>query len=199
MTMNMTGWPVPTPPALDPSVFPKYILNIVLDQMAGSTPKVMQTRAGHGLFVNLVRLCDKAANEYDAARTACQDFADNLGTGRISPYFRASDHFENSINALHRALLHADKIRSARDLPDVDRTVWRSLRDATIRLNDIRDAIEHTEARLCDGAAPEGQPYFLRLEADHLTLDGVVITFAELARWIRQVHDVMRAVQRPPV
>lgn len=198
MHMNTDGWPVPDLPPLDDDVSPKQVLNLLLNMMTGQPPAVSANSMGHALLVNAVRLCDKAACEYNAAREAVDDFLRNREGGRISPYFRATDHVESCINALHRALLHLSSVRSTRGLPPViDRTEWRALQVPIDRLNAMRDATEHTEQLLRDGRLAAGEAAFLKLEQAVVTLAEHEVRYSDLAHWISQVHRMVVAASSP--
>jgi hypothetical protein len=187
-------WPIPQIPALPESVYTKSILNLILNRMAGQVARVSRTPTGHKLFLNVVRLSDKATSEYQSARETADDFAENWQMMRLSPYFRTVDHLESCVNALHRALLHLDAIRSNQSLPVIDRTAWRSLSDAQTRLNDIRDAIEHTEERVRTGTIAIGDFPFLRADERHLELEGHQVKYSEMAEWLRRVHAIMNTL-----
>lgn len=188
---DMKGWEAPDLPQLDAVISPKSILDFAGRALIGQLPVFARTPEAYGWLSNLVRLCDKAANEYQAGRDASLDFAANMNVGKISPFFRAIDHLESCVNALHRALLHAERIKRYPSAPPMDRTEWRALHDATRRLKDVRDAIEHTEEKLTTGELPQGQPQYLWLRKDHLSMGGHSIGYAELAAWIRRVYQIM--------
>lgn len=184
----------PNIPALDKAINQKAFLNLAVRNMIGQVPAFAESRSGQGWLTNLVRLCDKAAMEYDAGRLASLDYASNRHQGRISPYFRVIDHMESCVNALHRALLHAERIRGLKDPPPIDRTAWRALHEASSRLNDVRNAIEHTEQMLARGKLPEGQPVILAPGRDGVSIGSHHIRYAELARCISRLHQIMSAL-----
>ena len=191
---DMAGWPTPVVPELHGDVHDKSVLDMMLRLLipTGPPPGIVTTTPGKPLFTNLVRLTDKAVHEYEAARVQGLDFAANQesNTPTLSPYYRAIDHFENCINALHRALLFAEGIRKQRDVPEIDRTAWRALQHAQDRINGVRDAVEHNDERLRKGD-PEGLA-FLVLGDDALQVADKIITYPELAQWIHQTYRIMR-------
>jgi len=66
---------------------------------------------GRSHLVNFVRATDKALREYEFGRVSAADFMAHKDEGRVSPYFKAIDHFESSINATFRALSYCDRLR----------------------------------------------------------------------------------------
>jgi hypothetical protein len=68
------GWPVPEVPDLDSAIYDKSILNLMLNRLSGQVSPISATVYGHKTLLNLVRLSDKAAREYRAARERCLDF-----------------------------------------------------------------------------------------------------------------------------
>ncbi len=86
-------------------MFNKNMLNVVLDRtLTGSSP-VPSASPLMGLWMNFVRLTDKALREYDASRHELLSYVGHAGGFRTSPYIRAIDHMENCLSAAHRAVL----------------------------------------------------------------------------------------------
>jgi hypothetical protein len=141
----------PTPDGLAiPDVdhmFNKNVLNDVLDRMFGGGPAVMTDYMRMGLWINFVRLTDKALREYDAARAELIDYVSDIGGGnfnfRISPYVRAVDHMENAVSATHQAVLDLKALH--------ERGVGAKKRLLTElheeRLRKLRHSVEQTNAR----------------------------------------------------
>ena len=90
-------------------------LNVLLDRtMAGVSYGIPSTHPIIGLFMNFVRLTDKALREYDAARAEVISYLQPANGLRTSAYLRAIDHMENCVSATHRAVLNAKALRSHR-------------------------------------------------------------------------------------
>lgn len=195
---DMNGWPVPIVPVLHREVHGKSLLDLMVSLMLVRRPEIVSDSPGRGLFNNLVRLTDKAVVEYDTARVACEEFAATVRNApRVTDYFRAIDHFENCLNALHRALLHAEAIKSTATAPAFDRNQWRALASVRRRLTSFRDAIEHTDDRMKSHNEEQWTgPAFLVLTVDHLAIqnDHHIIKYRELGQWIHQVYRLMRAL-----
>lgn len=155
---DTAGWPTPKLPALqhDDKIFGKGILNIVVRAMVGQLP-AQSDRKGYRGLLNLVRLTDKAINEYLAACEVCAEFEAHKNEGRISPFFRAIDHVESCINSVYRATRHAQRLRLRIETAELDRTDWRAIRNAETQLRKVRDTIEHTEEQLASGVITDEQ------------------------------------------
>jgi hypothetical protein len=109
----MEELPRPVLPALHPDVNNRSIIDLLVYVFAGRDPEVVATAPGRRQFNNMVRLMDKTVIEYMSARAHCEDWVrvlDQIGA-QMSNYFRAIDHMETCIGALHRTLLHLDRIR----------------------------------------------------------------------------------------
>jgi hypothetical protein len=188
---DLTGWPTfpPLPDVTDLSA--KAMLSIMMRAMFGAPPAVSQaSQKAHLLFINLVRLTDKTLNEYTAAKVQIEDFEAHKEDGRFSPLFRAIDHFENCIGALHRALLYVTALGGRREVAPIDRVSLRYLKGPTKRVNDMRDAIEHTDEDILGGRLVEGTARYLWPVAEGITLAGMLITYRELTTWMRHLHGV---------
>jgi len=94
-------------PSVD-HMFNKNILNVNLERIFTGNQRIPTRRELRGIFVNLVRLTDKALREYDAARAELIRYVDVYESSfAIGPYVRAIDHMENCIDTSYRAVLNA--------------------------------------------------------------------------------------------
>ena len=127
-------------------------LNANLDRLFGSNSRVPTDKTLVGLWMNFVRLTDKALLEYDVARADLLSYLDppKDGTQRLSPYLRAVDRLENCIAATHRAVLNAKALQSRR----VGRGGPKLTEAQEQRLRDLRNTIEHSDERL---VGPKGK------------------------------------------
>lgn len=188
---DTTGWPMLKLPALkhDDEIFGRGILNIVVRTMVGQLP-VQDDRKGYRGLLNLVRLADKAINEYLAACEACAEFEARKNEGRVSPFFRAIDHIESCINSVYRAARHAQRLRSRIETAKLDRTDWRAVRNAETQLRRVRDTIEHTEEQLASGIITDEQLGILWLNETSFAIADCEISYVNLGMWIERIHKV---------
>ena len=113
----------------------------------GRGVEVLSVEPARRQFNNMIRLMDKTVIEYECAKDGCAAWVS--GAGQITSYFRAIDHMENCIGALHRTLLHLERIRKLPAAPRVDRIGHKALAAAIGEINEpLRDAIEHADERL---------------------------------------------------
>jgi hypothetical protein len=125
-------------------------------------------------LVNITRVMDKSVIEYQAARTASLDFARTFPSNRISPYYRAVNHFENCINSLVRSYEHGKQLSITGGPPD--------------DLRYLRNAIEHTATRIDDGWYEEGQYAYLDLAETDLRIQDSTMSYERLASLIRSLR-----------
>lgn len=175
-------------------LFPKNSLNIILLALIGQEP--ITSLLGRPRWINLVRLTDKAINEFEAARACLDEFAREHRHGRWSPLFRAIDHLENCVTATHRAFLWADALRRDPDVPKLDRDAFPRTYEID-RLNKLRDAIEHADEELKKGSLTPGIANILAPDEHGIELGAARVEFADLARWIEKAYGLVQALERP--
>ena len=138
-----------------------------------------------------VRLTEKAIIEYSMARDRLTAF---LANGVADDYFRAQDHFETCVNAIHRAILYLDRLRRL-GLRKSDRSPFIPRpRDLEIlsdsvrsRVRDFRDASEHLDNDIIDGKLAPTADVGVHLGWDVAQVAGLHITYSEAASWLRQL------------
>ena len=89
------------------------------------------------------------------------------------------------ILALRRALRYAHHRKGLR-LP---RGVVNSRKTRKI-VTSMRDAIEHTDARLQNGKIAERDPIMLMVKSDRMELGGVIILYDDLAAWLHELNQL---------
>ncbi len=180
-------------------MFNKNMLNVVLDRtLTGSSP-VPSASPLMGLWMNFVRLTDKALREYDASRHELLSYVGHAGGFRTSPYIRAIDHMENCLSAAHRAVLDAAALRAeglgTKAVPITERQEQR------LRL--VRNTIEHTDERLV-GPNPRWpsavvftreQPFALRLANRGMVIGADDLAYAELVAVLRKMYRAVEAIR----
>jgi hypothetical protein len=152
------------------------------------------TSKGRQLADAFVHVVEKSLIEYEAARARLIQF---LGSGTAEDYHRAQDHAESCVQSLHRALKLGFRLRSLgfrradgsayvprpRDLPALSDGV-RS------QVGDLRDALEHVDDDIMSGSHPETIEVSLHLGWDKLSLLSHTLSYAEMASWIAQLHQL---------
>ena len=158
-------------------------LNVLLDRTVAGVPYAMpSTHTMTGLFMNFVRLTDKALREYDAARSELITYLEPSDGLRTGAYLRAIDHVENCVSACHRAALNAKALRVNR----VGRSAPRLTRLQEERLAHLRNAVEHSDERLLGPksktipAFSKAEPFSLRLANSSMMIGHHVLTYKQL-------------------
>ena len=148
---------------------------------------------------NFVRLIDKAVLEYGRAQGAlCAQTeepnrpAEELLEGRELYIFTFANHLENCLNAIRRLLNHLDKLKSDRGGIEIDRTIRNIIESASRSLIDIRDTVEHLDERIQKDEIGPKESIMLSVTDDQrgAEIAGTTISFAELERIIRRLHEV---------
>ena len=148
---------------------------------------------------NFVRLIDKAVLEYVEAREALfaqveepNRPAAELQKGRILYICTIANHLENCLNAVRRLLNHLDKLKSDKGGIEIDRTTRNIIESASTSFIDIRDTVEHLDERIQKDELGPDQSIMLSITDDQrgAEIAGTTISFAELERIIRRLHEV---------
>jgi hypothetical protein len=173
-----------------------------------------------GLVANFIRLVDKSVREYCFAWDALEEFVQAhrarleheelhgfptadpaLGTHtKLSPLFRVSDHLENCISAVKRAIETAWKIRRLQTAPHVGKDEISS-KAAEERLTDFRDAFEHTADKTLRRHEIDTGEFVIPFTDGSVAYIGKhSLPLADLATWVRQLHalSVRLAAGKPP-
>jgi len=141
-----------------------------------------------------VRLVEKTVLEYTASRKRLVEFLKN---GVYDDSFRAQDHFESCIQSLHRSIAYLDRLRSL-GVRQADGQAFvprpRDLEvlrgEAKNKVRRFRDFAEHLDQDVIDGKLPPTAEVSIHLGWEMATLNGAQLPYAELARWIRQLHGL---------
>jgi hypothetical protein len=188
-------------PSVD-HMFNKNILNVNLERIFTGNQRIPTRRELKGIFVNLVRLTDKALREYDAARAELIRYVDVYESSfAVGPYVRAIDHMENCIDTSYRAVLNARALYAN----GYGRKVLQLTDNQERRLRFIRNTIEHSDERLI-GAPAARQPVFqasdpftLRLANRVMIVGRDALTYRELAMVITKMYRTIEAIRGPSV
>ena len=176
-------------------------LNVLLDRtVAGVSYGIPSIHRLIGLFMNFVRLTDKALREYDAARAEVISYIQLTSRLRKGAYLRAIDHMENCVSATHRAALNAKALRTNR----IGRSAPRLTELQEERLAHLRNAVEHSDERLLGPrsktipAFHQAEPYSLRLANTSMVIGNHVLTYRQLLTAMTKTHravEVIRGVE----
>jgi hypothetical protein len=200
--VTLTASELVMPPVDD--MYNRNSLNANLDRLHGNNPRVPTSKTLVGLWMNFVRLTDKALLEYDAARAELINYLypPDDGTHRLSPYLRAVDRLENCISATHRAVLDAKALQAS----GVGRSGPKLTEPQERRLREIRNTIEHTDERLIGPKGNRkaivfqpGEPFTLRLANRAMVLGIHRLTYMELAGDIAKMYRTVEAIRGPSV
>lgn len=166
----------------------KRSLGRLLGVHGRGTPRARQVADG------FVRLVEKTVLEYEASR---EKFIEFMSEGAADDLFRAQDHFESCIQSLHRAIAYLDRLRSL-GIRQTDGQAFvprprdlEVLRDETKgKVRRFRDFAEHLDQDVIDGTLSDEAEVSIHLGWEVATLNGAQIEYANLARWIKQVHGL---------
>lgn len=177
-------------------------LNVLLDRtLSGLAAGLPPDRTMVGLFMNFSRLTDKALREYDAARAELLLYVSPHDGLRTSPYLLAIDHMENCVSATHRAALNARALRENK----IGRAAPRLTSLQELRLNHLRNAVEHSDEKLLGiqkfkSSPPFDKidPYSLRLANTCMVIGKNVLTYKELVSAIAKCHKTIEVIRGVP-
>jgi hypothetical protein len=148
----------------------------------------------HSLAVNLARLSDKAVREYRAASDLLTTFLETPGgVESIQGHtllLRATDHVENCIDAIRRV----EGFFKTSAFQGVTATEHREmLKELHLSVHNIRNSIQHADARFVEGRIPVGEPLFPVMTSDCLYFAGEYILYAEIAALVTTVWQLAYA------
>lgn len=142
------------------------------------------------LLITLARLADQAIQEYMAARAdMLAHFRRRVGAD-ASHYFRATNHMEAFVGTLWRSVGIGEAARRTKEGPHIPRDQLPT-RDEWQRLNAIRRAIQHMDARIRDARIRPGDPTMLMMGDHSVRLEEVEIGYDELAWWVTQMSSLV--------
>jgi hypothetical protein len=149
---------------------------------------------------NFARLVDKAIREYEAAQVAVAAEIDErnrpweqmVEEGRPFYILGFTDHFENCLNAINRALKLLSRMHKETMLAGLPRVIGRSLQAWSRSVPDVRDTFEHVDERIQKGEIAEGQPVMLWIgeSGDRAVIGSDEVLFIDVARTLRRLHEI---------
>jgi hypothetical protein len=169
-------------------LFRKNILTLLLAQVfqrAGA-----KDYAARAFQTTLVRVTDKALEDYELARLAFHEFVTRPNNSVWSPLFRATGHMENCLSSLERLFRLTRRLLEHSETSDLVRSVAALAPSARKRISTLRNAMEHIDERLVNEKIKEGDLTMLFLGEDAIELQGVSVSYAELAQWLTELHGL---------
>ncbi|MFF5034113.1 hypothetical protein [Nocardia salmonicida] len=127
---------------------PQIVL-VAAKTFIGELTPALSTWNERQLFLNLVRITDRAIVDFGLASLALQDYIAFRYEGRISTLFTAISHVESGVNALARCTRYANALKSIKEAPPIQNKKLPS-RTVQFRIRNLRNAIEHTDGSLAD-------------------------------------------------
>lgn len=150
-------------------------------------------------YRNAVRLIEKAIREWEMARINLARYADRESNGDAETllFLHSVDHFENMVNALHRASQLLAHLKGAREAPIAKNDL---LRDSEVeQIRQMRHGSEHVDGYVREGTIPEGEDLMIRPWCEGITFAQQAISYATLERWLRQLHALsLKLVDHDP-
>jgi hypothetical protein len=138
--------------------------------------------------------------EYEESRTKLIAF---LADGTADHEHRAQDHFESCVQSLHRAMEYFERLRqfgykSGDGTPFIPRArELEVLRDhIRAQVRDMRDAVEHLDRDILNDQLPEDAMVGIHLGWEKATLGAFALHYADVARWITQLHEFAARLSR---
>jgi len=150
---------------------------------------------GRQIVDGLVRLSDKSVCEYQACRENLVEF---LRQGNPDRLHRAQDHFESCVQSLHRAINFLDRLRSLGYRTEDGQPLVARPRDFEVlregvraQVRVFRDLLEHLEDDIAADRVPPGSPAQLHLGWEQATLEGEVLPYRDVVRWLTAIHELV--------
>lgn len=156
---------------------------------------------------NLIRLTDKAVYEYSLARQAVLDqiaesqrsYEEMVG-GRVIYMFGFTDHMENCLNAMRRALDLLQHLRADSSSPPQDRLRRRLIDAHAGSLIDIRNVFEHVGDAINSNEFGEGEMVVLSYGDDQnsIRIGKHSLSFNSIATILRGIHEEAKRLLEEP-
>ena len=155
---------------------------------------------GRQIADGYVRLVEKTLLEYQESRVKLAAF---LAEGTADHEHRAQDHFESCVQSLHRAIQYLERLRRlgykrGDGTPFIPRPrELEVLRDSVkVQVRDMRDAVEHLDSDILKERLPESAKVGIHLGWDKASLGSRQLYYADVARWIEQLHEFAALLSR---
>ena len=168
------------------------ILNVSLDRLTGNF-RGPRAYPSFGIWMNLVRLTDRALRNYGAARSQLDEYRHRAHEGRVGSFYLAIDHFEEVVSAAHRGLLNAHQL---------EQLLRRRLHRPTDRQKDLlyktRNHIEHMDKMLAGRAVKQGELHVLVPLPTCLEIGPARLPYRDLASCITKMYRNIELIRGAP-
>jgi hypothetical protein len=141
---------------------------------------------------HLSRLIDKAVSEYQAARCAI------LAHGNFG-ILEFINHFENCINALHRALNLVERLGKSRGAAHSQGLRRAIIKAHSGKVRKVRDLVEHIDEDIQNDKIRQGQPDTLSIgsNGDRALIGAHELRFVDVVGALRELHRIGRLLFNP--
>jgi len=153
---------------------------------AGGGPTEQKSYA---LVMNFVRIVDKLVADYERTRANLTEFV-NTPNNVMAPLIYATNNCESCITTIIRAIKLGRRIRRDQNGPQIAKKLFVLSDSVSIKLNGIRNAIEHIDDHIASDTWTPDEPICLIIKNDRLEVVSEEITYAELADWVRQLNEL---------
>jgi len=155
---------------------------------------------------NIVRLVDKAIDEYSRAREAMieeqleplRNEEEMRKEGRIIYAPTIINHLENCINSISRFFKMYDRLKAIPSGPVIDRNIRRIAETYKDEIKGIRDIIEHFDERIQQDQIQEGQKVALWVSLDYSKIEILdeEIKISDLVSVIHNIHKIGKEISQ---
>ena len=149
------------------------------------------------MWINLLRLTDKALREYEGARGQLNEWLSGRhdDAPRLSPFYRGIDRLENCVVTTHRAVLYAQALHARGWGKGSPRVTSRQQN----RLRHARNGVEHGDEWLVEGRKiKEGQAHMLVPLDRRMQIGREQLTYRELASCIEKLYATVLKIRKVP-
>lgn len=154
---------------IDHKLIPMYLVGALVGTEKGVSEKLTYLR------VNIVRLVDKAIDEYLEAKEAMTNEQLDLlrsekekkRDGGFIYTHTIINHLENCINSVNRFFKLYDQLKTIRLGPQIDRNIRHIAESHKKEIEDIRNTVEHIDEEVQKDQVKKGQTVVLWVSPDY--------------------------------
>lgn len=174
---------------------PNMILNLVFSRVDANFER--KTTVYRKI---IVRLIDKALDEYNEARSLIvnqilegkRSNDDMRKKGRVIYMLKFVDHMENLIGTLRRILRLFEKLEGNTQGLAFPRAIRRQIESLSTPLVELRNTIEHVEEAIQKDEIKEDEPVMIKITKDQggVEVGSNTISFFEISILIKKLHGL---------